>query len=70
MTEETFSKLQKRRPEEIIRHAVKGMLPKNKLADKMIKKLHVFAGEEHTFKKQIETRDKSPESSEEKKADE
>lgn len=50
---ETFSQLNKRRPEEVIRHAVRGMLPKNKLADKMIKKLHVFAGEEHPFKKQV-----------------
>lgn len=42
---ETFSKLSKRRPEEIIRHAVSGMLPKSKLGDKMIAKLHVYAGE-------------------------
>lgn len=42
---ETFSQLSKRRPEEIIRHAVSGMLPKSKLGDKMIAKLHVYAGE-------------------------
>jgi ribosomal protein L13 len=33
----------------VIRHAVKGMLPKNKLQDKMIIRLHAFAGAEHKF---------------------
>lgn len=42
---ETFSQLNKRRPEEIIKHAVAGMLPKSKLGDKMINKLHVYSGE-------------------------
>lgn len=51
---ESLSKLLERKPERVIEHAVKGMLPKNKLGKKMIKKLHVFAGEEHPFKKQIE----------------
>ncbi|MBI2021552.1 50S ribosomal protein L13 [Candidatus Daviesbacteria bacterium] len=55
---ETFSKLQVRRPEEIIRHAVKGMLPKNRLGVKMIKKLHVFAGSDHPFKKQLGVEEK------------
>ncbi|MDH5477133.1 MAG: 50S ribosomal protein L13 [Nitrospinota bacterium] len=35
------------KPEEIILKAVKGMLPHNKLADQMIKKLKIFAGNEH-----------------------
>ncbi len=34
-------------PERIIEHAVKGMLPKNRLARQMIKKLRVYAGSEH-----------------------
>jgi large subunit ribosomal protein L13 len=50
---EMFDKVLERKPEEIIRHAVKGMLPKNKLADKMILKLHVYATGEHPFKKQV-----------------
>ena len=37
-----------RRPEFIIEHAVKGMLPKNRLARTMLKKLRVFAGPNHT----------------------
>ncbi len=35
------------KPEFIIQHAVKGMLPKNKLAFSMIKKLHIYDGAEH-----------------------
>ncbi len=34
-------------PERVITHAVKGMLPKNRLANKMIKKLKVYADENH-----------------------
>ncbi|MCR5184316.1 MAG: 50S ribosomal protein L13 [Opitutales bacterium] len=36
-----------RRPEFLITHAVKGMLPHNRLANAMIKKLKVYAGAEH-----------------------
>ncbi|MBI2597301.1 50S ribosomal protein L13 [Candidatus Daviesbacteria bacterium] len=43
---ETFDKILSRRPEYILEHAVKGMLPQNKLGRKMIKKLKVFPAEE------------------------
>ncbi len=36
-----------RRPEFLIQHAVKGMMPKNKLAAKQLTKLKVYAGPEH-----------------------
>lgn len=36
-----------KKPEEIVRHAVKGMLPKNRLGRKLFKKLKVYAGAEH-----------------------
>ena len=36
-----------KKPEFVIEHAVKGMLPKNTLGDHMLKKLHVYAGPEH-----------------------
>ncbi len=36
-----------RNPEFLITHAVKGMLPKNKIAAKMLTKLRVFRGAEH-----------------------
>lgn len=37
----------KNRPEFIITNAVKGMLPKNKLASRMLTKLKVYSGEDH-----------------------
>jgi large subunit ribosomal protein L13 len=36
-----------KKPEEVVRHAVRGMLPKNRLANEMIRKLKIFAGPEH-----------------------
>ncbi len=47
--QETMKELRVRKPEEIIIRAVKGMLPNNKLRDKMLKRLFVFAGEEHKY---------------------
>jgi len=46
---ETLEQLRKRKPEEPIVNAVLGMLPKNKLARQMIKKLYVYPGEEHPY---------------------
>jgi large subunit ribosomal protein L13 len=40
------------KPERIIENAVKGMLPRNKLGRKMIRKLHVYAGAEHPHQAQ------------------
>ncbi len=40
-------KLHEKKPEEIIRLAVKGMLPKNRLGRKIFKKLKVYAGGDH-----------------------
>jgi large subunit ribosomal protein L13 len=47
MKEETFDKLQKRIPERIIEHAVKGMLPKNSLGRQLFTKLKVYVGPDH-----------------------
>jgi large subunit ribosomal protein L13 len=44
-----------RNPQFIIEHAVKGMLPKNRLARQMLKKLRVFAGPEHPHEAQNPT---------------
>jgi large subunit ribosomal protein L13 len=44
--------MRQKRPEYIISHAVKGMLPKNRLAATMLTKLRVFAGPEHTHEAQ------------------
>src|SRR5450432_2318624 len=48
---ESFRSLElqrQRNPEFILHHAVKGMLPKNRIARKMLTKLRVFAGPNHT----------------------
>jgi len=41
-----------KKPEEILKHAVKGMLPKNRLGRKLIKKLKIYAGKEHPHEAQ------------------
>ena len=43
----SFEKMQEDSPEKIIEKAVKGMLPKNKLANQIIKKLKVYSGSVH-----------------------
>jgi len=47
LRERTRAEQLERRPEEVIRKAVKGMLPKNKLASAQLRKLKVYAGSEH-----------------------
>lgn len=44
---ETLEKMMVKKPDYVIRHAVKGMLPKNKLGDKLLKKLRVYADDKH-----------------------
>lgn len=46
---ETLKDLRRRNPSGIIYHAVRGMLPQNKLRDRMLKRLYVFEGEEHPY---------------------
>ena len=46
-TEIPFARMLQEKPEEIIIHAVKGMLPKNILGRQIIQKLKVYAGNEH-----------------------
>lgn len=43
----SVEKMREKKPQFIIEHAVKGMLQKNRLANAMIKKLKIYAGEEH-----------------------
>lgn len=43
----TAEKLLEKRPEDLIKKAVKGMLPKNKLGRQLIKKLKVYSGTDH-----------------------
>ncbi len=48
----TLEEMLNRRPEEVIRKAVKGMLPRNRLARRQITKLKVYAGAEHPHQAQ------------------
>jgi large subunit ribosomal protein L13 len=47
LKERTLREQLKRRPTEVIRKAVKGMLPKNRLAAAQLSKLKVYAGPDH-----------------------
>ena len=44
--------MRKDKPEFIIKHAVEGMFPRNRLADQILKKLKIFAGSEHPHQAQ------------------
>lgn len=44
-----LEEVREKKPEKIIRHAVSGMLPKNKLREQMLKRLYVFSGGEHPY---------------------
>src|SRR5881409_2638537 len=44
---ESLEGLLSRRPEEVVRRAVRGMLPRNRLGEQMYRKLRVYAGAEH-----------------------
>jgi large subunit ribosomal protein L13 len=50
---ETAGHRRQRRPELILREAVRRMLPKNKLASKMLSKLKLYPGSEHPHQAQI-----------------
>jgi len=52
LTETTAKDLKEKRPEDLIRFAVKGMLPKNKLGRKLFNKLKVYAGNRHPHEAQ------------------
>ena len=47
LRERTLEEMLERRPEEVIRQAVRGMLPRNRLARQQITKLKVYAGTDH-----------------------
>ena len=47
LKEITLEKQLAAKPEEVLRHAVRGMLPKNRLGRAMLKKLKIYAGAEH-----------------------
>jgi large subunit ribosomal protein L13 len=48
----TFEEMIARRPEEVLRLAVKGMLPRNRLGRQQLRKLKIYAGPEHPHQAQ------------------
>ena len=48
----TLGEMLERRPEEVVRRAVKGMLPRNRLGRQQLGKLKVYAGPEHPHQAQ------------------
>ena len=53
---ETLRELRSRKPEGIIMHAVKGMLPDNRLKDKMLARLFIFPEVEHIYQDKFKTK--------------
>jgi len=53
----SVAQVRAKQPERLITHAVKGMLPKNRLGDKLLTKLKVYRGaqHEHTAQKPVAT---------------
>ncbi len=49
----SFKAMLEKRPDEIIRHAVTGMLPKNKLRDPRLARLFVFADDKHPYQSEV-----------------
>lgn len=50
--ETSLERMMATHPERVVLYAVKGMLPKNKLSSKILKKLKVYGGSEHKHKAQ------------------
>lgn len=53
----TLKEVKDQNPAEVITHAVSGMLPKNRLRAKMLKRLYVFADENHKFADKLAAKD-------------
>ena len=51
-----YRRMLEKRPNEVVRHAVRGMLPKNKLRSKMIKRLYIFSGEKHQYEDKLKVK--------------
>ena len=52
LRQETLGHLLERRPEEVIRRAVRGMLPRTKLGAQQLRKLKIYAGSDHPHQAQ------------------
>lgn len=55
MKVETLKELKNRKPEDVIFHAVRGMLPQNRLRDRMLRRLKVFSDSTHPYEEKLKT---------------
>ncbi|SOV08324.1 probable MRPL23 - mitochondrial ribosomal protein, large subunit [Ustilago sp. UG-2017a] len=55
-----YKEMMEKKPEEIIRKAVSGMLPKNTLRDRRLERLKIFDGEEHPYAQNVIKRYDAP----------
>ena len=53
-----FNRMMETQPTRVIEHAVRGMIPHNRLGKTMMKRLKVFAGDSHPYQAQLQTGDK------------
>ena len=53
LTERTLADMLEKHPDRVIRQAVKGMLPKNSLGRKMLKRMKVYVGPDHPHAAQV-----------------
>lgn len=53
LKKELLGELLETNPEKVLRNSVKGMLPKNKLTDKLINRLKIYEGKKHPHNAQI-----------------
>lgn len=52
----SYQTMMEKNPAEIIKRAVAGMLPKNKLRDQRMKRLYIFADENHPYKEKLKVK--------------
>ena len=53
LKEKTATQMLEKHPTTIIQHAVKGMLPKNRISNELIKRLKIYVGTDHPHKAQV-----------------
>lgn len=54
LTSITAEKLMEKKPEEVVKRAISGMLPKNKLRDKRLTRLFIFKDEKHPYEAKLQ----------------
>lgn len=60
LKERSASQIRAQKSEDLIRHAVSGMLPKTSLGKQMLKKLYIFDGVDHPYKDKFSTKSDTP----------